>query len=60
MILATETQDQKSYNEPGEDSHFSFQFPFLQKEDPLGPINTSPGLYFARYHLYTRLLEMLP
>lgn len=35
---------------------FSFSFP--QKENPLGPINTSPSLYFARYHLYTRLLEL--
>lgn len=26
MILATKTQDEKSYNEPGKDFHLSFQF----------------------------------
>lgn len=51
-MLDTKTQDQKLYNEPGEDSFWSLMlFFFSQKEDPEGPINTSPGLHFTQQHL---------
>lgn len=49
-VLATETQGQASDNEP-EGSPPGLQFLFSQKEDPLGPINPSPSLYFSRCHL---------